>query len=83
MFENKRLGDIHYSRVIASWVKAYPGHAYFGGSFKAWLRDLGATEEQIHEIYEMATCGRLELELDAKRFIKELKAKMENFECED
>ena len=84
MLENKRLGDVHYSRVIASWMHEYPGHVYFGKTFKDWLRNLGATEEQVADIYEMATCGRLELECDAKRFIKEHKAKkIGDFEYDD
>lgn len=75
MLENKRLGDIHYSRVIASWTKEYPGHVYFGSQFKDWLKDLGATEDQVSEIYEMATCGRLELEMSANKWMKEVKTK--------
>jgi hypothetical protein len=84
MLENKKLGDVHYSRVIASWTQKYPGHVYFGETFKDWLRNLGATEVQVSDIYEMATCGRLELEFDAERFIKKQKAKkIGDFEYDD
>ena len=62
-FENKRCDNgegIHYSRIIASWVVANG------------LRSLELPEEEVLDIYEMATNGRMECEGHAERYIKEL-----------
>lgn len=84
MFENKKLGDVHYSRVIASWRNVYPGKVWYEESFKDWLRDLGATEEQVRDICELANCGKFELERDAERFIElERQNKRGDFEFDD
>ena len=77
-FENKYAGGVYYSRIIASWVNA-------GGDFKInlkergvmntkfakWLKSLGISDHEIWEIWNLATCGKLELETNAKRFLKE------------
>ena len=84
MLENKKIGDVHYSRIIASWNNVYPGPVYYEDSFREWLKSLGATKEQTYEICEMANCGRFELERDAKQFIeKHKKAKHGDFEFDD
>ena len=76
MFENKILmGDIHMSRFIASWIRV-------GGSLKTgkgiddfneWLRSLGLSEDDIYQITNLATCGKMELESDARKFMKTIK----------
>ena len=58
-----------YSRFIASWVVANDKRWIFGDTFKDWLRSLDLTEDEIHDIYEMATCGKMEMEGNAKNFI--------------
>lgn len=66
----------YYSRYIASWIKAHGGkyqRELFEG-FRHWLRDeCELNEEEIHEIYEMATTGKLEFEGNAQCFIKNYK----------
>lgn len=67
-FENSISSQgIHYSRYIASW-------AIVGGNVKRlkdFLRRLGLPEEEIQEIYNLATNGKLELETAAKLLLKE------------
>ena len=68
--EEKQSG-ILYSRFIASWI-------IVGGPlqtindlnmFKDWLRSLKLDEEDVHNISEMASNGKLELQTNAKHFI--------------
>lgn len=71
-WENVYLKDynIHYSRIIASWLNA--GGKTFDEYFKNWLRSTGAlTEDQIIDIYNLATNGKMEWEGDARRFLAE------------
>lgn len=74
MFENKTFEGIHYSRFIASWNKAVgKGHKLY---FKEWLKHLVINgkhldEETISGIYDLATNGKFELEIDAKKWFKE------------
>lgn len=74
-FENKRCDNgngIHYSRIIASWVVANGmREMLFDDRFKDWLRSLELPEDEILDIYEMATNGRMECQNHAKRFIAE------------
>lgn len=76
-FENKRCNNgegIHYSRIIASWVVASGLRGtLFNDTFKDWLRSLELPEEEVQEIYEMATNGRMECEGHATKYIKGLK----------
>ena len=59
---------IHYSRYIASWNKA--GGRTYGRLFKEWLRDYQElTDDEIKDIIEMATNGKMELEFSAKQFL--------------
>lgn len=81
-FENKYILelDCHYSRIIASWLnsgkeisprlKKLGKHRYkiLKSNFELWLESLGLSEEQVKEIYEMATNGKLELENSASTF---------------
>jgi hypothetical protein len=68
MFENKELNGTKYSRIIASWMNAHSGQLKYLDEFRAWLRSLGATEEQMWEIYDMANDGKVELEINARVF---------------
>jgi len=80
MFENKltKNGGIHYSRYIVSWAKAAPidenlrhsTEVFYGKEFRDWLRSEGCTEDEVRDIFEMATNGKLELEESARRFLK-------------
>lgn len=75
-FENKltQNGGIHYSRFIASWYNKGGEKITSYGPFRDWLYSLGfLTEKEIDDICEMATNGKLELEMSAKRFIYEHK----------
>lgn len=74
-FENKLIRDVHASRYIASWAK-------MGGDFSrkpkgrfdfhVWLEALGLSKDEVDHIYNLATCGRLELEASAKAFMSAL-----------
>ena len=72
MFENRIIEGIHISRFIASWVKE-GGKLNF--TFKEWLKTLTIngrklTYDEIREIYDFGTNGKLELETLASRFLK-------------
>jgi len=69
-FENKKFEGIHYSRIIASWANKGVRNDEL---FKEWLgtitiNDKSIPPEVIDEIYDMATCGKLELETSVIRF---------------
>jgi len=74
MFENKLAGgNVHYSRIIASWTKVCTKEhmpVFFDRVFKGWLKDIGCSEEEIRDIYNMATNGKLELETSAKLYLR-------------
>lgn len=72
MFENKKFYDIHATRYIVSWRKA-GGDVYMGtdSNFDKWLKSLGLTDDERYHIIELATCGKMELENDARTFIKQ------------
>lgn len=83
MFENKMYKGIRYSRFIASWLNA--GGDCCNVDFELWLRALkidgeNIPEEIIQEIYRFCYyyVGKMELEIDAKRFLKELDEKYES-----
>lgn len=71
MFENKVIRGIFISRYIASWVKV--GGSLEGDRFVEWLRQLvingeHLSENEIKEIRNFATDGKLELECNARSF---------------
>ena len=77
MLENKQLENnwcepTHMSRFIASW-KNSGGRCFYDGLFEDWLKSLGIDDRTIRDTVEMATCGKLELEKNAMRFIEEHK----------
>lgn len=65
---NTAVNGIHRSRYIASWINAGGNKNFIG--FRDWLESLGIDEDEAYEIYNMATCGKMELETSAKKFIK-------------
>lgn len=74
MFENKLINGIHKSRYIASWLKA-GGSLYFGedvDNFREWLLSMDLTEDEVQDIVNLATNGKLELETTAKKFVQEV-----------
>ena len=77
MFENKAYKGIYYSRFIASWWRE--GGTPYVSDFEDWLRQLifdegeKMDENTINDIVRLFENGKLELEMNAKRFIKELK----------
>lgn len=72
MLENKKTKyGIHYTRYMMSWINS--GGTSFGANFEDWLRSEQLTEEEIHDIKEIAMNGKLELEVNARAFIKNLK----------
>jgi hypothetical protein len=73
MFENKTFEGIYYSRFIASYVKVR-GKIYTD-EFRDWLRSLTIngkklSEEEIWDIVNLGTSGKLELESNCKNFFK-------------
>ena len=71
MFENKKFNDIHATRYIVSWVRM-GGELKYGkdvGNFEEWLLSLGLNAEEADYIVLLATCGKLELEVNAKEFL--------------
>ena len=71
MFENKKFNDIHATRYIVSWVRMGGELRYGKGvdDFYNWLLSLGLNEEEADYITEIARCGKLELEVSAKKFL--------------
>jgi hypothetical protein len=75
MLENKKHNGIHYSRYIASWRNI--GGKYFEEEFIEWLKSEGFNEDDARDVREMAMCGKMELEMSAKKFVnKERSAEM-------
>lgn len=71
MFENKTYEGIHYSRFVASWAKEI---GKIDWKFKAWLTRLTINhkpipKEIVNEIFNYATCGKMELEGNAIYFM--------------
>ena len=71
-FENKVINGIHCSRYVASWRATGCKTNYL---FKLWLEQLVINERkltanEVQFIYNFATCGKLELESNAKLFKK-------------
>lgn len=74
MFKNNLIGDIHESRFIASWLRA-GGELYYVedvDNFCSWLLSLGLNEDEVYHIRNLATCGKVELENNAKEFLSKL-----------
>ena len=74
MFENKIIKGVHASRFIMSWIRQGGNITWIEGinDFKEWLKSLGLSKEEVNDICEMATNGKLELEISAKNFIENI-----------
>ena len=73
-FENKYIEDkdVHYSRIIASWINAggeIPNYSWGMTQFADWLTSLGFNVKEVYDIWNMATCGKMEFEDSAKKWI--------------
>lgn len=73
-FKNEFIKGIHTSRYIASWHKRYQG-AHSNYLMKEWLRDLiingeHLTDEEVTFIRNFDTNGKMELEDDARRWLR-------------
>lgn len=80
MFTNKVIKGIHISRFIMSWIRSGGVFSVRGGydDFHDWLKTLVINEtklsdDEIADIMEIARNGKLELEMSAKAFIKNIK----------
>lgn len=75
-FENAETHNgIYYSRYIVSWRNA-GGEITPYGLFDRWLREVEKlTDEEIRDIYNLATNGKLELQESAKAFMRSEKNK--------
>ena len=83
MFENKAFEQIYYSRFIASWyvsggerIHSHVDSVKRPNYFVRWLRQLRVNnlelpEDVIHDIVELATNGKAELEWNCTKFRKE------------
>ena len=81
-FENSLVRGIHISRYIASWTKnSYPittaTRGYNTCLFIEWLKQLiidgePLTDDEIWRIYNFTRNGKLELESNAKAFMRKL-----------
>ena len=74
MFKNNLIGEIHETRFIASWLRA-GGELYYVqdvDNFCEWLLSLGLSEDEVYHIRNLATCGKTELEHNAREFISKL-----------
>lgn len=79
MFENRIIENIHMSRFVVSWVKEGGKLNY---EFKDWLKSLTIngrklTDDEIRDIYNFATNGKMELEDSARRFLTQKEGKHE------
>lgn len=82
-FENSTFEGIHYSRIIASWynvggkrIRSHVDSEKRPNDFVRWLRTLSINgrnipEDVIHDILEMASNGKMELEFEAYNYMKE------------
>ena len=83
MFENNKISailgnkktevaDVNYTRFIASWFNACKDvgkTVYYNDEFVAWLTSMGIDKDTASDIRNIANCGMMELEDNAKEFI--------------
>ncbi|MDX9917322.1 MAG: hypothetical protein RBT15_04825 [Gudongella sp.] len=75
MFENVKVKGVHASRYIMSWIRVGGSLHWTTGQsdFADWLESLGLSESEIESICEIARNGKMELEMSAARFLKNIK----------
>ena len=73
-FENVVIRGIHASRYIMSWLRE-GGSIRDRDKFRKWLKALPMelTNEEVQHIVEIYDNGKLELEVNASRFLKNYK----------
>ena len=84
MFENKvAFGEVYYTRIIASWINEGGESPRIAcrrlgqtSKFEKWLGTLKwngkmLTDDEIKDILELATNGKMEFEHSAREFIKQ------------
>ena len=73
-FENVVIRGTHASRYIMSWLRE-GGSIRNRDKFREWLKSLPLelTNEEISHIVEIYDNGKLELEVNASRFLKNYK----------
>ena len=77
-FENGKVGDIYYSRFIASFIKMkskVEGGYHIDNRFEEWLRTLTIdgnpiSDDAINDMVFMMETGKLELEISAKEYLE-------------
>ena len=75
MFTNRQVnGYVYETRYIASWLKVGGSLRYKEDidNFYKWLLSTGLDKEEANHIKFLATNGRLELETNAREFIKNI-----------
>lgn len=65
---------IHCSRYIASYMKSCSQlkTGFYWSEFRKWLRMIGLSEDEINHISFLADNGKMELETNAKMFLKHI-----------
>ena len=73
-FDNAVVKGVHASRYIMSYLRE-GGEANYRDKFRKWLKSLPMelTEEEIDYIVGIYDNGKMELEMNAKRFLKNYK----------
>ena len=73
-FDNAVIKGVHASRYIMSYLRE-GGEANYRDKFREWLKSLPMelTEEEIDYIVGIYDNGKMELEMNAKRFLKNYK----------
>lgn len=77
-FENKKIEikgidrPVHYSRIVASFINELfkNRNKEYYAMFRAWLRSLGLSDEEVQRVFNYATCGKCELEGKSIIFIQ-------------
>ena len=77
MLENKMTKNgIQYSRIIASWLHEKNKKSHIWYDFRDWLESLKLfTDDEIDDIFNMATLGKMELEMNAMYYLNNKKKK--------
>lgn len=76
MFKNEKIRGVHVSRYIMSWVRSGGQLSSIGegyDNFSDWLKTLDLSENERDCILDLAKCGKMEFEVSAKSFIKNMK----------
>ena len=73
-FDNAVIKGVHASRYIMSYLRE-GGEANYRDKFREWLKSLPMelTNEEVQHIVEIYDNGKLELEVNASRFLKNYK----------